>query len=302
MKRAPFLGAGASLLLAGCGGGRSVLQMLPGAVSSATRPSSGPKQLVPAVADVIPDSVLRNAFMGEARRYDGATAPSGWTLAQGQTINVADNRPLFSVIGTMAGGDGKATFKLPNPGYGFIVSTAGAIPTGPSFLAASIRRPTDIASLGPSAQPRMPRMPKAPSQNDLAALRLIASSISVGRPRPQVVSRELDDRMTQGKQDAGSTALGQLSPQNQARLASAIQRAVAGQTNIQGVIDTMIPALSSGEAAALLNINDGLVRAFNDRFAGSSRSNAQVDAAHFLISVAMTRAQAQAISARETND
>ena len=164
MKRAPFLGAGASLLLAGCGGGRSVLQMLPGVVSSGTRPSSKALQLVPQVADPISDSVLKQSLMGEARRFDAATAPTGWTLAQGQALNIADNRQLFSILGTIAGGDGRLTFKLPNPGFGVIVSVAGAFPTGPAFLAATRRNMTYTASLGPGAQPRPPRMPKPPSQ------------------------------------------------------------------------------------------------------------------------------------------
>jgi len=301
MKRAPFLGAGASLLLAGCGGGRSVLQMLPGVVSSGTRPSSKALQLVPQVADPISDSVLKQSLMGEARRFDAATAPTGWTLAQGQALNIADNRQLFSILGTIAGGDGKLTFKLPNPGFGVIVSVAGAFPTGPAFLAATRRNMTYTASLGPGAQPRPPRMPKPPSQEVLAAQRLISSSIRVGQPHPQAVSRDLADRITGAKQDARSAAVAQLSPQNQARLESAVQRAVAGQTGVQGAINEMISALTPSEAAALLNVNDGMVHGFNSAWAGSPRSNAQVNAAQFLISVAITREQARAIWSRESN-
>jgi hypothetical protein len=301
MKRAPFLGAGASLLLAGCGGGRSVLQMLPGVVSSGTRPSSKALQLVPQVADPISDSVLKQSLMGEARRFEAATAPTGWMLAQGQALNIADNRQLFSILGTIAGGDGKLTFKLPNPGFGVIVSVAGAFPTGPAFLAATRRNMTYTASLGPGAQPRPPRMPKPPSQEVLAAQRLISSSIRVGQPRPQAVSRDLADRITGAKQDARSAAVAQLSPANQARLESAVQRAVAGQISVYGAVTTMTSALSPGEASAPLNVNDGMVRGFNSAWAGSPRSNAQVNAAQFLISVAITREQARAIWSRESN-
>jgi hypothetical protein len=303
MKRAPFLGAGASLLLAGCGGGRSVLQMIPGIVSSGTRPSSKALQLVPQVADPIPDSVLKGPLMAEARRFDGAVAPSGWMLAQGQTLNIADNRQLFSILGTIAGGDGRLTFKLPNPGFGVILSVAGAFPTSPAFLTTTqtIRKITALASLGPGAQPSPPSMPKPPSQQVLAAQRLISSSIRVGQPHPQGVSRDLADRITGAKQDARSAAVAQLSPANQARLENAVQRAVAGQISVYGAVTMMTSTLSPSEASALLGINDGMIRAFNSTWAGSPRSNAQVNAAQFLISVAITPEQAHAIYARESN-
>src|SRR4029077_7406953 len=93
-----------------------------------------PAQLVPQVAEAIPDGVLTGPLMGEARRFDGTVAPERWMLAQGQTLNVADNRQLFSILGSIAGGDGKKTFNLPNPGFGLIVAVAGAFPTSPAFI------------------------------------------------------------------------------------------------------------------------------------------------------------------------
>ena len=145
-------------------------------------------------------------------------------------------------------------------------------------------------------------MPKPPSEQVLASQRLISSSIRVGQPHPQAVSRDLADRITQAKQDARSAAVAQLSPANQARLESAVQRAVAGQISVYGAATMMTSTLSPVEASALLGINDGMIRAFNDRWAGSPRSNVLGDAAQFLISVAITREQARAIWARESND
>src|ERR1700738_3605339 len=91
-------------------------------VAPSSKQSTQKLRLVPEIADPIPDSVLAAPMIGEARRFDGAVAPSGWMFAQGQTLPVAGYASLFSILGTVAGGDGKTTFKLPNPGFVVIVA------------------------------------------------------------------------------------------------------------------------------------------------------------------------------------
>jgi hypothetical protein len=301
MKRAPFLGITGAALLAGCGG-HGGAQSIPGLTSPASQPSKKPLQLVPAVADAIPDSVLQTPFVGEGRRFDGAVAPNGWMLAQGQSLTLAAYPTLFSVIGTMGGGDGKRTFMLPNVLFGFVIAVNGVLPNSPSFLAASKRRPTALASLGgPSARLPMPAPPKQPSQQLRDAQALIASSVRVGGAHPQPVSPQVADSITQAKQSAQAQAVAQLSPANRVQLQNVVERAVSGQTTVQGAILAMKSSLTPGEASALLGVNDGMIRAFNPNWSGSSRANAQTDAAHFLISVAITREQAIAISERESN-
>lgn len=41
-------------------------------------------------------------------------APNGWALCQGQLMSIAQNTALFSLLGTMYGGDGRVTFGLPD--------------------------------------------------------------------------------------------------------------------------------------------------------------------------------------------
>jgi microcystin-dependent protein len=41
-------------------------------------------------------------------------APKGWALCNGQTLSIAQNTALFSILGTTYGGDGQTTFALPN--------------------------------------------------------------------------------------------------------------------------------------------------------------------------------------------
>jgi microcystin-dependent protein len=41
-------------------------------------------------------------------------APRGWALCAGQVMSISQNTALFSLIGTMYGGDGVQTFQLPD--------------------------------------------------------------------------------------------------------------------------------------------------------------------------------------------
>src|SRR3712207_8734125 len=39
---------------------------------------------------------------------------SGWTFCWGQSLPISENEVLFNLIGTQYGGDGEASFNLPN--------------------------------------------------------------------------------------------------------------------------------------------------------------------------------------------
>ncbi|HEY9133081.1 MAG TPA: tail fiber protein [Dyella sp.] len=41
-------------------------------------------------------------------------APRNWALCNGQTMSLAQNQALFALLGTVYGGDGISTFKLPD--------------------------------------------------------------------------------------------------------------------------------------------------------------------------------------------
>lgn len=52
---------------------------------------------------------------GSIMFFAGQTAPQGWLLCNGQSINRVDYKKLFSTIGTIYGiGNGSTTFNLPN--------------------------------------------------------------------------------------------------------------------------------------------------------------------------------------------
>lgn len=53
-------------------------------------------------------------FLAEIRIFAGGFAPRGWAQCDGQLLPIAQNTALFSLLGTMYGGDGKSTFGLPD--------------------------------------------------------------------------------------------------------------------------------------------------------------------------------------------
>ncbi len=57
---------------------------------------------------------MADNFIGEIRMVGFNYAPPGWALCDGQTMSIASNTALFSLLGTMYGGDGVSTFKLPD--------------------------------------------------------------------------------------------------------------------------------------------------------------------------------------------
>jgi microcystin-dependent protein len=55
-----------------------------------------------------------NPFVGQILMVGFNFAPQGWALCNGQLLPIAQNQALFSLLGTMYGGDGRTTFALPN--------------------------------------------------------------------------------------------------------------------------------------------------------------------------------------------
>ncbi|HQY87009.1 MAG TPA: tail fiber protein [Tepidisphaeraceae bacterium] len=54
------------------------------------------------------------AYVGEIQAFAGFTVPNGYLLAEGQLLQISQYTALFSLIGTTYGGDGQATFALPD--------------------------------------------------------------------------------------------------------------------------------------------------------------------------------------------
>ena len=302
MKRAPFLGATAAVLLSGCGGSH-VMRALPGVASSVnkmTGHTTAPTSftIVPEKPDPIPDNVLANPIIGEARRFEGSIIPPNWMPAQGQILKAAEFSVLFGVLGQSGGGTGKLAFKLPNMQFSTIVAVGGSLMTSPATLAQSGRRMTARDGLGAGAIARAPKARPAVSPQTLAERRLITSAPYAGPARSIPLSPEMADRITRAEQDTRRAALAALSDANRARVDAAIQAITGGGMTIVAGIAGMTQSLTASEADALVGISDTLIRQFNDRWGGNDRRYVQLDAAQFLFSMVITREQAHAIYLR----
>lgn len=52
--------------------------------------------------------------IGEITMFGGTFAPRSWAFCNGQLLPISNYTALFSIIGTIYGGDGRTTFGLPN--------------------------------------------------------------------------------------------------------------------------------------------------------------------------------------------
>lgn len=57
---------------------------------------------------------MADPFVAEIRIVGFDYAPRGWALCNGQILPIAQNTPLFSLLGTTYGGDGRVNFALPD--------------------------------------------------------------------------------------------------------------------------------------------------------------------------------------------
>lgn len=53
-------------------------------------------------------------FLAQIVMFGGNFAPRGWALCDGQLLAISQYSALFSILGTMYGGDGRTTFGLPD--------------------------------------------------------------------------------------------------------------------------------------------------------------------------------------------
>lgn len=57
---------------------------------------------------------MSTPFLSEIRIMSFNFAPKGWALCNGQLLPINQNQPLFALLGTTYGGDGRVNFALPD--------------------------------------------------------------------------------------------------------------------------------------------------------------------------------------------
>jgi microcystin-dependent protein len=67
-----------------------------------------------ALQGIYPTRDQSEPFLGEISMFGGNFAPRGWAFCNGQLLPISTNTALFSLLGTIYGGDGRTTFALPD--------------------------------------------------------------------------------------------------------------------------------------------------------------------------------------------
>ncbi len=80
----------------------------------------------------------QEAMLGEIRLFAGNFAPRGWAFCNGQQLSISSNSALFSILGTMYGGDGRTKFALPDlrarvPIGAGVLKNGARIPVGKTY-------------------------------------------------------------------------------------------------------------------------------------------------------------------------
>ena len=57
---------------------------------------------------------MNNPFIGQVTLFAGNFPPRAFAFCQGQLLPISSNTALFSILGTIYGGDGRTTFALPD--------------------------------------------------------------------------------------------------------------------------------------------------------------------------------------------
>lgn len=57
---------------------------------------------------------MSDQYVGEIRMFAGPYAPEGWAMCDGQLLQISEYELLYTLLGTTYGGDGRATFGVPD--------------------------------------------------------------------------------------------------------------------------------------------------------------------------------------------
>jgi microcystin-dependent protein len=121
--------------------------------------------------------------LGEISEFAGDYAPSGWALADGQMLSIAQNEALFSLLGFSYGGDGTTEFALPDL-RGRTVIGAGISGGVDYSLGEAVGSDTTIltvADLPAHDHTLPPQQPQVPEPASLALLALALAGTLAAR-------------------------------------------------------------------------------------------------------------------------
>jgi microcystin-dependent protein len=128
---------------------------------------------------------MSQPFLGQIEVFAFGFAPKGWAICAGQTMSIQQNQALFSLLGTVYGGDGRATFLLPDlrgrlavgqgSGPGLTPRTIGEVGGEENHTLLYSETPTHNHSVAAAAQP-------APGTNTNIPGNTVVLAQTVGQP------------------------------------------------------------------------------------------------------------------------
>ena len=104
----------------------------------------------------------QDQFVGEVRLFANNFAPKGWAKCEGQLLPISQNTALFSILGTTYGGDGRATFALPDLRERMVVQPG----QGPGLSLIDLGQMDGTSTLAPE---------NLPSHNHIAQIKVSSS-------------------------------------------------------------------------------------------------------------------------------
>ena len=93
-------------------------------------------------------------MIGTIVAWAGHLIPKGWLLCDGSLLQISQNQALFSLLGTIYGGDGRTTFALPNLSCRFAAGAAsnqGLAQGSASITLTTANLPVHTHDFGPTA-------------------------------------------------------------------------------------------------------------------------------------------------------
>ena len=78
------------------------------------KPKAPPSFLESLLATEEETQTVANGYVGEIVLVASKEIPGGWIPCEGQELQISLYTPLFSILGTNFGGDGRSTFAVPN--------------------------------------------------------------------------------------------------------------------------------------------------------------------------------------------
>jgi microcystin-dependent protein len=135
---------------------------------------------------------MADFFLGEIQMFGFDFAPKGWVQCNGQLLPIAQNQALFSVLGTVYGGDGIRTFQLPDlrsrlpmgqgDGPGLTSRKAGQITGEENHQLLVTEIPAHTHSVAAISKPDLTKNTDAPGPTEFLAQTTFTGSVGAETP------------------------------------------------------------------------------------------------------------------------